>query len=55
MNENLGAKVDGVIGIRSLTMLRYLFMLRKTSCILIFFNSVMSVGSSKVLSNASAT
>ena len=55
MNENLGAKVDGVIDIRSLTMSKYLFMLRKTSCILIFFNLVISVGSSRVLSNASAT
>ena len=55
MNENLGAKIDGVISIRSLTMLKYLFMLRKISYILMFFNLVMSVGSSRVLSNTSAT
>ena len=55
MNENLGAKVDELIGIKSLTMPRYLFILRETSCILIFFNSVMSVGSSRVLSNTSTT
>ena len=55
MNENLGARVDGVIGFRSLTIPRYLFTLRKTSCILIFFNSFISMGSSKALSNTSAT
>ena len=36
-------------------MRRYLFILRKTSCLLRFFNSAISVGSSKDLFNASAT
>ena len=56
MNKNLGARVNGVIGFRSLTIPKYLFTLRKISYILIFFNSFISVGSSRgVLSNASAT
>ena len=55
MNENLGARIDGVIGFRSLTIPRYLFTLRATSCILIFFNSFISVGSNRALSSASAT
>ena len=55
MNENLGARVNEVIGFRSLTIPRYLFTLRKTSYILIFFNSFVLVGNSRVLSNASVT
>ena len=55
MNKNLGARIDGVIGFRSLTIPRYLFMLRATSYILIFFNSPISVGSSRALSSVSAT
>ena len=46
--------MDGVIGFRSLTILRYLFTLRKTSCILMFFNFFISMGSNRALSNASA-
>ena len=55
MNENLGARINRVLGSKSLTIPKYLFALRKTSYIFIFFNSSISVGSSRALSSASTT